>query len=119
MTIDERENVHKNLLSFNKEYDLNVPPPYDNILIYRFGNVTNILCSCTFCAKIFDAKNYKAKTLLEKSCAKHFCTKKILSKILMRLTPGVTITQAACRRTDPKKSKKILKSSVSFCAFEI
>ena len=35
MTIDERENVHKNLLSFNKEYDLNVPPPMDNILIYR------------------------------------------------------------------------------------
>jgi hypothetical protein len=35
MTIDERENVHKNLLSFNKEYDLNVPPPFDNILVYR------------------------------------------------------------------------------------
>jgi hypothetical protein len=35
MTIDVRENIHKNLLSFNKEYDLNVPPPLDNILIYR------------------------------------------------------------------------------------
>lgn len=35
MTIDERENIHKNLLSFNKEFDLNVPPPMDNILFYR------------------------------------------------------------------------------------
>jgi hypothetical protein len=35
MTVDERENVHKNLLSYNKQYDLNIPPPMDNIMVYR------------------------------------------------------------------------------------
>jgi [histone H3]-lysine4 N-methyltransferase len=35
MTIDEREEAHKNLLSYNKVFDLNVPPPMDDILVYR------------------------------------------------------------------------------------
>ena len=35
MTIDEQENVHKNLLSYDNEASLDVPPPLDNVKIYR------------------------------------------------------------------------------------
>ena len=35
MTIDERENAHKNLLSFTKEHDLNIPPTLHSVIVYR------------------------------------------------------------------------------------
>ena len=34
-TIDEQENAHKNILGYNDDFSMDVPPPMDNILIYR------------------------------------------------------------------------------------
>ena len=35
MTIDERENRHKYLLTFNDTYDLDIPPEFEDIQVYR------------------------------------------------------------------------------------
>ena len=43
MTVDEKENVHKNLLSYTKKHDLDIPPPLDDIYVYRDQ------CYKTFC----------------------------------------------------------------------
>ena len=57
MTMDEQENVHKNLLSYDKVASLDVPPPLDNVLIYRatLGHKANH--SFRPNTVFFDAKN--------------------------------------------------------------
>ena len=35
MTLDEREDAHKNLMSFNEDFSLNLPPEYSDIRKYR------------------------------------------------------------------------------------
>ena len=35
MTREERELAHKNLLSYNNDYDLDIPPHMDDIMVYR------------------------------------------------------------------------------------
>jgi hypothetical protein len=34
-TLEEREDHHKNLLSYNSVYNLDIPPPLDDIVVYR------------------------------------------------------------------------------------
>ena len=34
-TLEEREDHHKNLLSYNDVYNLDVPPHLDDIVVYR------------------------------------------------------------------------------------
>lgn len=37
MSMAEKQDRHKNLLSFNRTHDIDVPRPYDNIVNFRAG----------------------------------------------------------------------------------